>query len=274
MTGEPAVRREAFGSVTLLTINRPGRGNTLDGEVLGDLVQHTTQLAHDDRVRALVITGAGQHFSLGGALTEFEESLAGGGHAAAAYCKERTDALATVILNLYDMPRPVIAAVNGQAAGAGFSLALACDLRIAADRARLHFAYGSLGASTDGGMSWLLPRVLGPARALALLLEQPVIRARRAQQEGLVTEVVPAAELRDRALHAAEHLSQGARHSVTAAKRLVHDSARATLADHMLDEHHTFTDGLLTADMRAALVSRRNGELPSFGARDHAIQAQ
>jgi enoyl-CoA hydratase/carnithine racemase len=265
MADPPAVGRETFGSVTLLTINRPERGNTLDGEVLDGLVRHTTEVARDDSVRTLVLTGAGEHFSLGGALTDFEEALSGSPRAAVAYCAARTSALATVILNLYDMPCPAVAAVNGQAAGAGLALALACDLRIAADRARLHFAYGSLGASTDGGMSWLLPRVLGPARALALLLEQPVIRAPRALAEGLVTEVVPAADLRDRALLTAARLSQNARHSVTAAKRLVHASALAALADHMRDEHRTFAHGLITEDMRGALAARRNGELPSFG---------
>ena len=265
MTDEPAVRRETFGSVVLLTMNRPERGNTLDAEVLDGLVTHTNELVDDDSVRALVLTGAGDHFSLGGALTDFEEALSGDEHGALMYCKERTEALATVVLNLFGMPFPVIAAVNGQAAGAGFSLTLACDLRIAAQHAKLHFAYGSLGASTDGGMSWLLPRVVGPARALALLLEQPIIRTPRAKQEGLVTEVVPAGELRDRALRLAADLGQNARHSVTAAKRLVHASAFATLAEHMREEHRTFGDGLLGQDMRTALAARRIGEMPSFG---------
>jgi enoyl-CoA hydratase/carnithine racemase len=269
VTDEPAVRRETFGSVVLLTMNRPDRGNTLDAEVLDGLVGQTTELIADDSVRAVVLTGAGEHFSLGGALTDFEAALSGSERAAIAYCQDRTNALATVVLNLYGMRCPVIAAVNGQAAGAGFSLALACDLRIAADRARLHFAYGALGASTDGGMSWLLPRVLGPARALALLLEQPIIRAPRALHEGLVTEVVPTAELRDRALRTAAYLSENARHSVTAAKRLVQASASTPLADHMREEHRTFADGLLSEDMRTALAARRQGVSPSFGATHH-----
>ena len=266
MSDEPAVRREDFGPVALLTMDRPARGNTLHAEVLDGLVGHTTELVHDNEVRAVVLTGAGSHFSLGGDLTDFEQVLSGDEHKAVMYCRERTDALATVVSNLTAMPFPVLAAVNGQAAGAGFSLALACDLRIAADRARLHFAYGALGSSTDGGMSWLLPRVVGPARALALLLEQPIIRAARAQREGLVNEVVPAAELRDRALHTATQLSQNARHSMAAAKRLVHAAAFTTLAEHMREEHRVFADGLLTKDMRAALVAHRNGEFPSFGA--------
>jgi enoyl-CoA hydratase/carnithine racemase len=265
------VRLEWIGPVALLTMNRPQRGNTLDAEVLEGLVRHTDELAHDEGVRALVLTGAGEHFSLGGELSEFERALAGGEAAARSCCRERTDALAQVVLNLHGMAFPVIAAVNGQAAGAGFSLALACDLRIASDRAKLHFAYGSLGASTDGGMSWLLPRVIGPARALALLLEQPIIRAPRALQEGLVTEVVAASQLQEAALRTAEQLSRGARHSVTAAKRLVQASAFATLEDHLRVEHRMFADGLLSQDMSAALAARRNGESPSFGNRSEAM---
>ena len=264
MLSEPAVSRQTFGPVVLLTMNRPERGNVLDAGLLAELNRHTAQLAQDEDVRAVVLAGAGEHFSLGGSLAEFEEALSGDERAARAYCQERTGDLASLILNLHEMPCPVIAAVNGQAAGAGFSVALACDLRIAADRVRLNFAYGALGASTDGGMSWLLPRMLGPARALQLLLEQPVIRAPRALREGLVSEVVPTGELLDRALQAAAELSQNARHSVTEAKRLVHAAASASLADHLQDEHRAFSDGLLTADMRAALAARRNGELPSF----------
>ena len=265
MAEPPAVLRETHGCVVLLVLNRPERGNVLDAELLGELAHHTGELADDDSVRALVLTGAGRHFCLGGALTDFEAALAGDDDDARAYCRERTGALASVVLDLQRMPYPVIAAVNGQAAGAGFSLALACDLRIVSDRARLHFAYGALGASTDGGMTWLLPRAVGHARALALLLEQPIIRAPRALDEGLANEVVAAAELRGHALRAAAELGANARHAVWAAKSLVQASASVTLAEHMEIEHRTFAVGLLGADMRAALAARRNGELAEFG---------
>jgi enoyl-CoA hydratase/carnithine racemase len=265
MADEPAVVRETSGPVAVLTMNRPERGNVLDAEMLDALIGHTADLGRDQRVRALVLTGAGEHFSLGGALTEFEEALSGGDTAAAEYCRVRTGALATVVVNLREAPFPVLAAVNGQAAGAGFSLALACDLRIMAQRAKLHFAYGALGASTDGGMSWLLPRVVGPAKALGLLFEQPVIRAPRALAEGLANAVVPGADLRDEALRLAADLAASARHSVSSAKALVRASATATLAEHMQDEHRVFADGLLSQDMRTGLAAHHAGELPTFG---------
>lgn len=254
---EPAVLRRTIDQVAVLTMNRPASDNVFDAEMLAGLRSHTAAIARDDHVGAVVVTGAGRNFSLGGPLDEFENRLARGDDELRAYCRELTDALADVILGLYTLPCPVVAAVHGQAAGAGFSLALACDLRIASDRARFNFAYGALGASTDGGMSWLLPRVSSPARALALLLEQPVIRAARAHEEGLVTEVVPAADLLDRACAVATDLSLRARHSVRSAKRLVHASALATLPEHLRDEHRAFVEGLRTNDMRDALKSRR-----------------
>lgn len=251
--------------MVLLTMNRAEHGNTLDADVLDGLLGHAGRLGEDDDVRALVLTGAGRHFSLGGALDEFDRALGGDDETALAYCRERADVLAALVLGLRALPFPVIAAVNGQAAGAGFSLALACDLRIASERARLHFAYGALGASTDGGMSWLLPSLIGPARALTLLLDQPVIRPDRALQEGLVTEVVPHADLRERALRVAAALAQNPRHSVAAAKRLVYASVTVSLAEHMRQEHRTFAEGLLTNDMRTALAARRDGRLRAIG---------
>ncbi|MDT7729667.1 MAG: 2-(1,2-epoxy,2-dihydrophenyl)acetyl-CoA isomerase [Actinomycetota bacterium] len=265
MPEEPAVAREVIGDVVVLRMNRAARHNILDAEMIDALVSATSTLAQEDNAGAMILTGAGSHFSLGGPIEEFAEVLGGGEGAVREYCRERTEALATVIRNLHTMPCPVIAAVHGQAAGAGFSLALACDLRIASDRAKFNFAYGALGSSTDGAMSWLLPRVLSPAKALELLLAQPVIRASRAHTEGLVTEVVPVTELHNRALDIATGLSRNARHSVRAAKRLVHASAFTTLAEHLRAEHRTFADGLLTNDMRHALASRRRGELPTFG---------
>ncbi|MGX5185508.1 enoyl-CoA hydratase/isomerase family protein [Streptomyces avermitilis] len=265
MTEGPAVCRETLGDVVVLTMNRPQRHNVLDTEMTDALVSETSALARDDKAGAVILTGAGPHFSLGGPLDEFDEVLGGDDDAVRAHWLRRTEALAALVENLYTMPCPVIAAVHGQAAGAGFSLALACDVRIASDRAKFNFGYGALGSSTDGAMSWLLPRVLSPAKAVELLLEQPVIRATRAQADGLVTTVVAAADLHERALEVATGLTRSARHSVTAAKQLVHDSAFATLAEHMRNEHRVFVEGMLTDDMRHALAARRRGELPTFG---------
>ncbi|WP_416900805.1 enoyl-CoA hydratase/isomerase family protein [Micromonospora echinospora] len=255
---------ERRGPVALLTMDRPGTGNTLTADLLDGLLRHLTTLAADPSVRAVVLTGSGPVFSLGGDLADFERALADDAGDPARYSRPLTDTLALVVRTIREMRASVIAAVNGQAAGAGFALALACDIRIAAERAALNFAYGSLGASTDGGMSWFLPRVVGPARALALLLEQPIIRAPRALREGLVTEVVPAADLLDHALRTATHLARSAPHTVAAAKRLIDASHTSDLAGHLALEHETFAAGLSTGDMRRGLAARRRNELPVF----------
>lgn len=262
---EPAaVTCERVGRVALLRLNRPELDNTLTADVLDGLIAHTSALAADPAVRALVLTGAGRNFSLGGDFGEFAEALAHDEQFGRSYCSSRTSALAAAIACLHEFPWPVIAAVNGQAAGAGFSLALACDLRIAEERTRFHFAYGALGASTDGGMSWLLPRVVGPGKALLMLLEQPIIRAARALADGLVSEIVPPEALPERALAIATLLANNASHSNRAGKRLLHIAEFKTLREHMQDEHQAFADGLMSADMRRALGARERGEMPSF----------
>ncbi len=264
MTDQPPVLFELHDQVAVVTLNRPDAGNVLDVDVLDGLMEHTSALAGQRRIRAMILTGMGNNFSLGGSLDDFERALSGDDRTAVIHCQQRTDALASIVLNLTSMVCPVIAAVNGQAAGAGFSLALACDIRIASPRTKLHFAYGSLGASTDGGMSWLLPRVVGRARALQLLIEQPIIRAPQALEDGLVSEIVPAPELVERALQIGSAIQEQSFHAVSSAKMLVNSSGSSPLADHLRREHRLFADGLLTADMQAALKSRRAGELPTF----------
>jgi 2-(1,2-epoxy-1,2-dihydrophenyl)acetyl-CoA isomerase len=261
---DAAVICERKGRVAVLRLNRPDVDNTLSADVLDDLRRHIGDLRHDRQVRAAVLTGAGTNFSLGGDFGEFKEALSHDEGFGRSYCANRTTALAEVIAGLYDLPFPVIAAVNGQVAGAGFSLSLACDLRIAEKRTRFHFAYGALGASTDGGMSWLLPRVVGQGRAMKLLLEQPIIRAQKALDLGLITEIVPAAELCERAVAIALHLATNAAHANRSAKRLLRVSEFSSLTDHMRDEHETFAEGLMSADMRRALDARTRGELPTF----------
>src|SRR4029077_5707837 len=122
------------------------------------------------------------------------------------------EALHQAIVDLRRIPYPVIAAVNGPAAGAGFSLALACDTRIASESAFFVCAYGRIGASPDGGMTYFLPRVVGPSRALELLLEDPNLDAAAALDEGLVRQVVAPEELMDAARAKAEELAAKAPH--------------------------------------------------------------
>jgi 2-(1,2-epoxy-1,2-dihydrophenyl)acetyl-CoA isomerase len=161
----------------------------------------------------------------------------------------------------------VIAAINGPAAGAGFSLALACDLRVASERAFLAPAYGRIGASPDGGMTYFLPRVVGPSRAIEILLEDPNMTAQEALAERLVSEVVPAEELIERARERAEKLGEMAPFYVRKVKELCGQSIENTLTEHLQLERHGIADSMATEDLRNGVTAFFGGEKPVFEGR-------
>jgi len=177
------------------------------------------------------------------------------------------EALHAAIVDLRRIPYPVIAAINGPAAGAGFSLALACDTRIASESAFLACAYGRIGASPDGGMTYFLPRVVGPSRALELLLEDPNLDAAAALEEGLVRKVVPAEELMDAARAKAEKLAAKAPYYVRMAKRLCGVSIENSLTEHLQLERHGIADSMATEDLRNGVEAFFGGGKPEFHGR-------
>ena len=149
-------------------------------------------LADRAPLRALIVTGSGKAFCAGGDVTWFQKGVESAEIDLSSEVRRGAEALHAAIVDLRRIPYPVIAAINGPAAGAGFSLALACDTRIASESAFLACAYGRIGASPDGGMTYFLPRVVGPSRALELLLEDPNMTPPTALEEGLVRKVVGA----------------------------------------------------------------------------------
>jgi enoyl-CoA hydratase/carnithine racemase len=161
----------------------------------------------------------------------------------------------------------VIAAVNGPAAGAGFSLALACDLRVASESAFFACAYGRIGASPDGGMTYFLPRVVGPSRALEILLEDPNISASDALAERLVSEVVPPEELLERAAAKAQRLASKAPYYTRMAKRLCGVSIENGLTEHLQLERHGIADSMATEDLRVGVTAFFSGEKAEFSGR-------
>jgi 2-(1,2-epoxy-1,2-dihydrophenyl)acetyl-CoA isomerase len=181
-----AVARD--GGVLTITLNRPDKLNAMTGMMSDELVDVFASARDDDEVRALVVTGAGRGFCAGQDLTEFEEAYRSG---------ERPDirehltrSYHRLIPLVVETPKPVIAAVNGVAAGAGVSLAAACDIRIAGEDARFTQAFVKIGLVPDSGGTWLLPRIVGFARALELSITGEVIDAAAALEIGLVNRVV------------------------------------------------------------------------------------
>ncbi len=193
------IRIEIDGEIGTLTLDRPDAFNAMSPEMIGELPVAFGWLADRAPLRALIITGAGKAFCAGGDVNWFRKGVEAEEIDLASEVRRGAETLHQAIIDLRRIPYPVIAAVNGPAAGAGFSLALACDTRIASETAFFACAYGRIGASPDGGMTYFLPRVVGPSRALEILLNDPNMSAHDALAERLVAEVVAPEELMARA---------------------------------------------------------------------------
>ena len=252
------------GEIGTLTLERPESLNAMSPEMLGELVLASGWLADRATLRALIVTGSGRAFSAGGDVNWFRGGLDDPDLDLPSDVRRGADVLHQAIVDFRRIPYPVIGAINGVAAGAGFSLALMCDLRIASAEAAFVCAYGRIGASPDGGMTYFLPRVVGPARALELLLEDPLLSADRALELGLVSKVVAAEELHEAARSAAQSLAEKAPHYVRMAKQLVGQSLDNTLADHLQLERHGIADSMATEDLREGVTAFFEGREAKF----------
>jgi 2-(1,2-epoxy-1,2-dihydrophenyl)acetyl-CoA isomerase len=258
------LRIDLDGEIGTLTLDRPDRLNAMSPEMIGELVQAASWLADRAPLRALIVTGEGRAFSAGGDVTWFKRGLDESEHDLPADVRRGADVLHQAIVDFRRIPYPVVAAVNGVAAGAGFSLALMCDTRIASDEAAFVCAYGRIGASPDGGMTYFLPRILSPARAVELLLNDPMLSAQQALDAGLVAEVVPAGRLAARAREKAEKLAAKAPHYVRMCKRLVGESLDHSLAEHLQLERHGIADSMATEDLREGVTAFLEQREPTF----------
>jgi 2-(1,2-epoxy-1,2-dihydrophenyl)acetyl-CoA isomerase len=262
-----AMRIEIDEEIGILTLDRPDAFNAMSPELIQELMTAMAWLADEAPIRALIITGAGPAFCAGGDITWFRKGMEDEGLDISADVRRGAEALHTAIVDLRRIEVPVIGAINGPAAGAGFSLALACDIRIASDKAFFAPAYGRIGASPDGGMTYFLPRVLGPAKALELLLDDPNLPAAGALEMGLVSEVVPGEELMDRARERATKLAELAPYYVKMAKRLVGVSLENSITEHLQLERHGIADSMATEDARNGVVAFFGGQKPEFKGR-------
>jgi 2-(1,2-epoxy-1,2-dihydrophenyl)acetyl-CoA isomerase len=250
-----------------LTLDRPDAFNAMSPEMIGELTVAFAWLADRAPLRALIVTGAGKAFCAGGDVTWFRKGVENEEIDLPSEVRRGAEALHAAIVDLRRIPYPVIAAVNGPAAGAGFSLALACDTRIASESAFFACAYGRIGASPDGGMTYFLPRVVGPSRALELLLDDPNMSASEALTEGLVAEVVAPEVLIDAAQRRAEKLAAKAPHYVRMSKLLCGVSIENGLTEHLQLERHGIADSMATEDLRNGVEAFFGGGKPVFEGR-------
>jgi 2-(1,2-epoxy-1,2-dihydrophenyl)acetyl-CoA isomerase len=253
MPGEHAVLLERrTDDVAWLTLNRPRALNALDEPLLESLDRALVRLEKDEGLRALVLGGAGRAFSFGADLGTIDA-------ADPASRRQRFAALLPlfqrVIRQIADFPSPTLAALGGFATGAGFDLALACDLRIASERAKLGSAFVGLGLVPDGGGTYHLPRLVGTGRALEMILLGDAIEAREALALGLVNRVVPAADLEDAASELAARLAAVPRPAALHARRLLRSGA--ALAEALRAEARAQLDCAGSQAFTDALARRR-----------------
>src|SRR4051794_19258934 len=221
------VTREDAGGVATITLQRPGLSHALRTDLLG-VVQ---DVAADPAVRAVVLTGTGRAFCVGQDLKEHIRLLEANDQAA--LWSTVPEHYAPIALALAEMPKPVIAAVNGVAAGAGASMAFACDFRVVADTAGFNLAFTGIALSCDTGISWTLPRLIGHAKALELLYFPRTIPAAEALELGLATSVVPAADLATAVGELAGRLAAGPTVAYGAVRQSLGYSASHTLAESL-----------------------------------------
>jgi 2-(1,2-epoxy-1,2-dihydrophenyl)acetyl-CoA isomerase len=258
---------EIDGEIGTLTLDRPDAFNAMSPEMIGELTVSFAWLADRAPLRALIVTGSGKAFCAGGDVTWFRKGVEEEDIDLPSEVRRGAEALHAAIVDLRRIPYPVIAAVNGPAAGAGFSLALACDTRIASESAFFACAYGRIGASPDGGMTYFLPRVVGPSRALELLLDDPNLSAAEALEEGLVREVVAPEALIGAARAKAEKLAAKAPHYVRMSKLLCGVSIENSLTEHLQLERHGIADSMATEDLRDGVEAFFGGGKPEFHGR-------
>ncbi|HET7454899.1 MAG TPA: enoyl-CoA hydratase/isomerase family protein [Solirubrobacterales bacterium] len=261
------IRIEVDGEIGTLTLDRPDAFNAMSPELIGEMTVAFAWLADRAKLRGLIITGSGQAFCAGGDVTWFRKGVESGEIDLPSDVRRGAEVLHQAIVDLRRIPFPVIGAINGPAAGAGFSLALACDIRIASSTAFFAPAYGRIGASPDGGMTYFLPRVVGPSKALELLLEDPNLKAEAAQELGLVSQVVGPDELMETAREKAGELAKRAPHYVRMAKYLCGVSLDNSITEHLQLERHGIADSMATEDLRQGVETFFSGGTPEFHGR-------
>ncbi len=257
------VRCDRDGGVATITLNRPDARNALTAEMKEGLLAALRDCGAESGVRAVILTGAGQAFCAGQDLREHAGLLAAGAEPADTVRRHYNP----IILAITGMPKPVVAAVGGVAAGAGASLAFACDFRIAARRASVLMAFARVGLGADSGASWTLQRLVGAARAAELLLLAEPLAADKALSYGLFNSVVADDELAGAAHDLAARLAAGPTAAYGAIKQSLEFAATHSLADSLELEARLQSELGQTADHHAATTAFVNKQQPVYQGR-------
>ena len=245
------VMLERKTSLAVIRLNRPEARNALSPDMVSELGA-ALQSCQSGDVRAVMLTGTGGAFCAGADVRDFSHQLdAGGPEGLSEHVRQLADSLhRDVVMTIRGLDKPVIAAVNGVAAGAGFSLALACDLRIASSDARFLLAYANIGCTADGGSTYMLPRIVGQGRAMDIYLARQPIGAQYALELGLVSQVFESAHFERHAMETADRLAQGPTRAYGRVKALFDGSWEADLATQLDAETEAIASMGMTGDFQ------------------------
>jgi len=253
---------EEIDNVARITLNRPDRLNALTFEVYAELRDTFAELNHNPDVRAVLITGQGRGFCAGGDVEEIIGVLLKRGAKSVMEFARMTGALTR---NICELRKPVIAALNGVTAGAGAAIALASDFRIAAEGIKLAFLFNQVGlAGADMGVAWLLPRILGMARAMEILYLGGTITAERALEIGLVNRVVKRENLESEAMALAQSLADGPTFAIGMTKALIYNEWNMSLQSAIEAEAEAQAICMLTEDFEEGYRAFKEKRLPQF----------
>lgn len=259
-----AMKFELRDNVAWITFNRPEAFNAVNHQATHEFHDIVNRCSVDQSIRAVVLTGAGDRaFCAGGDVAEFVKR----GDEVEMHLREMTTVLHTGISRLAWLRAPVIAAVNGVAAGAGLSFAACCDLAIAADTARFTSAYTQIGLTPDGSSTFFLARLIGRRRVMELYLTNRVLTAQEALEWGLVNRVVPAAELMAEVTRLATQLAKGPTQAYGGVKKLLLMSPNDTLESQMERETRFIAEMSRTADAREGIKAFVEKRKPNFAGR-------
>jgi 2-(1,2-epoxy-1,2-dihydrophenyl)acetyl-CoA isomerase len=268
MTPQREILTERDGAVGWVRLNRPARLNAFSQTMREDLEAALQRMESDPEIRCVILTGVGRAFCTGGDVGVMKELIEQND-------VDRFEALVRIgarIVKLIDeMKKPVIAAVNGPAAGAGACLALACDLRLASEHATIGFGFLRVGLHPDWGGSYFLPRLLGPALAAEFLYTGEMIKAERAERLGLFNRVVAHAELDAAARTLAGQIAAGPVATVVDTKRTLRGSFDHSLAEVLEQELQAQLKAFRSADFHEGINSFIEKRAPRFGRKANGI---